>query len=615
MATGLPYELLIEGVLHSRVEDLGAFVPPEGDWVLQPAAHLGAPEICSLVVHDARAHGLTRLSLVGLCDDSALPLGALPPLDVLRIEAPLLGDEGLEALADQQGLQALALLDTSVERLTPLRELRGLRHLEVRQCPLRPGATEALSRLTELERLSLDRLGLSAVDLAPLAGLTALEQLSLEGCHPGPAGLSFLRRLRRLRTLDLSGGLSLADEGLAPLATLEALEALSLAGRGGIRGEGLSALAGLQSLRRLDLSGTSLIHEHLRHLSGLRALEWLSLARTPLWDIDALHQHLMEVNDPAAHMLLDEAWPTRTTFRWEEGHGEAFEVDDADESGPIEAFSAEDLVEVEEPRSPGERVQQLLVSADTFDIPLDGFAPALTGLRHLTALVELRQLDLQGTPTRGEDLTGLSWPWLQQLNLGETCVTHLDRLGPLPALLALDLTGVLPTPSLIRSLSSLSSLQGLRLSRGRHVADVLAPLSALTALRSLTLHKSELVDGALAPLAQLPALERLSLHGARLIDAGLERLAEARALTALDLSRCRFADEDLAAVPSLGGVRHLDLTRTPVQDAHVLPLASSTALRWLGLAFTEVSRDATRALAEALPRATVTRSFLPEDEA
>lgn len=138
---------------------------------------------------------------------------------------------------------------------------------------------EAATRVT---KLAWNDEPASAADLAPLESLIWIEHVDLAWKAVDDEGVSHLRQLRHLATLNLNGA-RLTDRGLAYLAECRALRRLQLHGAS-VTDAGLASLAKLSELEGIDLSSTQVTGENLEPLARLPALDMLNLNETPLND-------------------------------------------------------------------------------------------------------------------------------------------------------------------------------------------------------------------------------------------------------------------------------------------------------------------------------------------
>jgi hypothetical protein len=280
-------------------------------------------------LHLLLPHLSLQLSLYCTSDRVLSGLGGAVPLKKLHtlhlIGSHRITPAGLRSLCAFRDLTDLNLRfcsgigDLDLQTLTCL---PGLTALDVSYCNLNGSFLQGLSNLHGLRRLSLCENGeVGNESLELLSGFRALEEVNLSGC--GSFSVNTLEllavQLTALHTLDLSrcvfsltGG---ADSVVRPLSVFTTLTSLNLSSTlpDGIF---LSLFAGSTNLHRLDLSdccyledehahwlcsltalialnltGTFLKESFLRSLSGLRAVQQLSLAENDLVD-DACLQRL-----------------------------------------------------------------------------------------------------------------------------------------------------------------------------------------------------------------------------------------------------------------------------------------------------------------------------------
>jgi uncharacterized protein (TIGR02996 family) len=168
-------------------------------------------------------------------------------LERLSIESGLIGDWGVEALAQSPhlaGLREVRLLDQQIgpagaRALAQSRHLTSLRALDLCGNPIGPTGARALATALwpELGELRLNDCKLGTAGAEALAGSarwTALTELTLQFNEIGPAGavaLSRSERLRGLTALDLWGN-PIGNEGARALCESKgALKTLSVGGR------------------------------------------------------------------------------------------------------------------------------------------------------------------------------------------------------------------------------------------------------------------------------------------------------------------------------------------------------------------------------------------------
>lgn len=133
--------------------------------------------------------------------------------------------------------------------LAMLRELSGLRNLNLFGTSITDAGLEHLSELIGLQTLHLNATAIGDPGLQHLRGMTGLTTLSLYGTRATDAGLVHLTALTNLQSLTL-GGTAITDQGLEHLKGLRELRQLSLSGTK-VTGEGVQRLQ--RALPRLQV--------------------------------------------------------------------------------------------------------------------------------------------------------------------------------------------------------------------------------------------------------------------------------------------------------------------------------------------------------------------------
>ena len=236
------------------------------------------------------------LSLSGTSVEDISPLRELSQLQSLSLSGTSVED--ISPLRGLSQLQSLSLSGASVEDISPLRELSQLQSLyldetsvkdisplrglsQLQSLSLSGASVEDISPLRELSQLqSLSLSGTSVEGISPLRGLSQLQSLSLDGTSV--KDISSLKELSQLQILTLSGT---SVEDITPLRELSQLQSLSL---DGTSVKDISSLKELSQLQILTLSGTSV--EDISPLRGLSQLQSLSLNGTSVKDISLLKE-------------------------------------------------------------------------------------------------------------------------------------------------------------------------------------------------------------------------------------------------------------------------------------------------------------------------------------
>ena len=100
---------------------------------------------------------------------------------------------------------AFHLMDKKItpEHLTPLKDLKGVVHLNLRGTEVNDDMLASVAGVTSLLRLHLEKTKVTDKGLAHLKGLANLEYLNLYGTEIGDAGLANLEGLKKLKSLYL----------------------------------------------------------------------------------------------------------------------------------------------------------------------------------------------------------------------------------------------------------------------------------------------------------------------------------------------------------------------------------------------------------------------------
>ena len=130
-----------------------------------------------------------------------------------------LGASAMELAQNDPHLEvAYHLMDKeiTVEHLAPLKDLKGVVHLNLRGRAVTDDMLAAVAGLKELTRLHLEKTKVTDKGLAHLKGLANLEYLNLYGTAVSDAGLANLEGLKKLKSLYL-WQTKVTDAGVAKL--------------------------------------------------------------------------------------------------------------------------------------------------------------------------------------------------------------------------------------------------------------------------------------------------------------------------------------------------------------------------------------------------------------
>ena len=512
----------------------------------------------------------------------------------------------------------------------------------IRDVRLRNDDLSALDGLGDITRLDLRNSDVRDADLKHVARLGRLETLVLgqdeargefRDAIVGPEGLGYLKALRHLKTLDLSG-IVLSRKCLAVIADLESLEDLDLS-RTGVSDGTLQFLELLRRLKSLRLAGTDVTNDGAVALGNISQLRNLDLGSTHVSDLSGLQYltrletlglHDVGVSDSGLTGLLAlrglRSLDLSRTCSAREGASvlpglpvlrELCLGNITDMEGQLQALRNMRqlrrlrLVDAEMNDAAFASLAQL-AARSKLDVEIDristerGVSDAgishLAEIKHLTILhldltcgavttrglgrlagLRIRSIELRGRPmVGGEALRTLrSVVGLEELSLESNAAIDdavLENLKGLAGLRLLDLTGTKVTGAGLVRLRDLPCLEDLRLGKCNCAGPGLSALSSLPKLKWLDLSGSHAGDVELAGLEHLPAVQWLDLSNNPLSDAGLVRLAGLPNLQTLILRKTLVAGSGLAHLAGLPRLRRLDVSQTKIGDAEAARLAS-----------------------------------------
>ncbi|MEO1970817.1 MAG: hypothetical protein ABGX07_04645, partial [Pirellulaceae bacterium] len=179
----------------------------------------------------------------------------------------------------------------------------------------------------------------------------------------------------------------------------------------------------------------------------------------------------------------------------------------------------------------------------------------------------------------------------------------LKQLKDMPHItsLHLGLNNSRVTDNGLASLHELNGLLELRL-RNAHISDDgIAYLSGMSELEILDLSGTEISDAGLKSLSRLTPLEWLNLARTWVTNDGLQVLRGFADLQSLSLGHTQLSDAGMMYLRGLRKLETLNLYGSQITDVGVQQLASLTNLKAVDFRLTDVSVNATRQLAKALP--------------
>jgi Leucine-rich repeat (LRR) protein len=251
-----------------------------------------------------------------------------------------------------------------------------------------------------------------------LADLFSLQQLDLSHRSITDQSLEYVRRLSRLRELDLAGT-PITDAGFLRLASLHDIRRLD-ASSTGITDVGLEILHEFPHLESLRLYDTAITDAGLSCVSGCRHLQRLDLSRTRV--SDAGLDHLQNLTDLRALQLSDTDVSPEGLARFDG----VKQLDSLDFSwGSLGIRGVIDLICKHHGQSLARalcitRHAQVSRSGRVTDVYLPEFGVTDDLVAELSELRSLRNLDLSGNP-----ITDVAIPHLLRLR----GLRHLDISG------------------------------------------------------------------------------------------------------------------------------------------------------------------------------------------
>jgi Leucine-rich repeat (LRR) protein len=350
-----------------------------------------------------------------------------------------------------------------------------------------------LESLTQIKSLTLWGVAdpLTDASLASIGKLRNLEELYFIITSPRftPAGIAYLKDLKKLRKVDFSGtwvvaesvgyGRGYGDEAMRQLAAvLPDLE--SLEGAGMLSAEGVKALATFRNLRVLDLMLNDRHHGYhgptgFSYLSGLGSLEELRVNGEDLSDAD------LTCIESLDHLKVLSIMSTEVTDRGLASIRKLKQLEQLDLDARVTRGGLNQLNDLAHLRVLSVGIRPDVQS----QVGIDELTLDLSGLQNL------KNLRLGGLPLQDADMAFLAK------------LRHLESVS---------LSAHSLPPSSLRHLSGLSELKRLWVSGLARPADQdLAPLAKLTKVTDLDL-AGDIPDTALSALGGLAGLESLTVR-------------------------------------------------------------------------------------------------------
>lgn len=447
-------------------------------------------------------------------------LTKLPSLETLfLVHLDAANDDALRILGNIKGLRSLTLLGCKQFRGPGLADLANteLRVLTLWYAELESNGLEGLRRLPDLQYLDLMSTDLSAVDSSPLSTLRKLLFLKLTSTNANDATLVHLKDLNELKGLLVWGCFEVSDAGAAHLKGLTKLEKLQLYGK--ITEAGVASLTNLTAIKDLTLPDKALTDNSLQALKTLTHMETLSIGN--------------EVTDKGLALLADKAALSNLTISGgkvtDEGLMHLSKLANLKEltlwnttiqgRGFSHLATLPHLMHLKLHSGKVKGGLSALSHLKTLRIKVDDTDAALRGVERLSLLEEL---DLSGSNVTVEGLRTISaMVNLRKLNLSDCDDLGTDALDTISQLRGLEELAMQWNDSMAdKSLSSLASLErlvhlklgGSLVKNERPLGTGLVHLKNLKSLRKLDLFAAPLNEEAYSSPMQLPSLNSIDLR-------------------------------------------------------------------------------------------------------
>ena len=251
----------------------------------------------------------TADSIVALDTDPAPAIVEFPNQKKIVVDGTKATSATFEALGRVSALEHLEIAgcNPSPSDLAQLKQLKGLKFLQLSKATLSEEAMKELSEFQALEQIRCGHTGVGDAELRPLENLKTLKAVDLSGCEGVTIdGLESLTKCSKLAFLRLSGpsidndcmtqvakmkslrvlGISdteVDDDGIAKLANLNLSEVQMTQAK--LSDVGVGYLTGLENLEKLDLSECSgVTNACASEIAKMKNLSSLNLLRTGITD-------------------------------------------------------------------------------------------------------------------------------------------------------------------------------------------------------------------------------------------------------------------------------------------------------------------------------------------
>lgn len=235
---------------------------------------------------DMSTKPVVGLSLAGsaVTDEDLAHLRAWKQLQTVNLsDCKNVSDAGLAYLALLPDLAELNLVGSGVrgDGLVHLKNVAGLRVLDLRKSGATARQLAPLTALKDLERLILDPVADERV-FRILAEFPGLKEIDLRGFPLTNRRLGLLQKMTGLERLEIRSN-DISDRGLSYLKPLKHLKELRI-DSDSVSDAGLQSFAGMTGLKALDLAGRRITDVGFQHFRECKDIERVRVERTALSD-------------------------------------------------------------------------------------------------------------------------------------------------------------------------------------------------------------------------------------------------------------------------------------------------------------------------------------------